>query len=329
MPAMTKRERIAAAIAGRPVDRPPVAFWRHVPDVDHTAAGLAEAMLAFHRRWDLDLVKVMSSGVYCVEDWGCTVAYRGAASGAKECTAHAVQATSDWARLRPLDPGAGALGRELEALRLIVRGRHDDAPALHTLFSPLTIARKLAGERLAADLREAPAAVLAALEVITDTVSRYGAAARQAGADGFFLATQNAGRETATAEEFARFEAAFLGRVVDALGRAGGIIMLHVHGRNVRFDECAALPVDVVNWHDRVTAPTLAAARPRVRGALAAGLSEAETLRRGTPAAVEREVRDALAQTGGVGHIVTTGCVLPLDVPDAALAAVVRTVKQA
>ncbi len=79
---MTKRERVLAAVARQPVDRPPVAFWRHVPDVDHTAAGLADAMLDFHRPWDPDLIKVMSSGVYCVEDWGCTVAYQGSPNGA-------------------------------------------------------------------------------------------------------------------------------------------------------------------------------------------------------------------------------------------------------
>ena len=112
---MTKRERVAAAIARRPVDRVPVAFSRHVPELDHTAKGLADAMLAFHRRWELDLIKIMSSGVYCVEDWGCTVAYRGSPNGAKTCTAHAVKTTADWSRIGALDPGAGALGRELEA----------------------------------------------------------------------------------------------------------------------------------------------------------------------------------------------------------------------
>lgn len=56
---MTKRERVAATLAVRPVDHPPVSFWQHAPDVDHTAAGLANAMLAFHRRYDLDLIKVM------------------------------------------------------------------------------------------------------------------------------------------------------------------------------------------------------------------------------------------------------------------------------
>src|SRR5437667_322389 len=160
---MTKRERVLAAIGRRAVDRPPVAFWRHVPDVDHTSQGLADAMLAFHRTWDLDLIKVMSSGVYCVEDWGCKVAYQGHPGGAKRCTEHAVKSAADWARLKPLDPGAGALGRELEAVRLIRKGRADDAPILHTVFSPLTIASKLAGDRLLEDLAAAPDAVRAAL----------------------------------------------------------------------------------------------------------------------------------------------------------------------
>ncbi|MBI2562151.1 MAG: hypothetical protein HYW08_07130 [candidate division NC10 bacterium] len=62
---MTKIERVRAALAGKPVDRPPVSFWRHVPEVDHTAQGLADAMLAFQRRWDLDFIKIMSSAVYC------------------------------------------------------------------------------------------------------------------------------------------------------------------------------------------------------------------------------------------------------------------------
>jgi uroporphyrinogen decarboxylase len=326
---VTKRERVAAAIAGRPVDRPPVSFWRHVPEVDHRPAGLAEAMLAFHRRWDLDLIKLMSSGVYCVEDWGCRVAYRGAPSGAKECTAHAVQSPADWERLRPLDPGAGALGRELEALRLVVRDRDDDAPVLHTLFSPLTIARKLAGDRLAGDLATAPTAVGAALAVIEATVLRYAAAAREAGADGFFLASQAAGRERAGPGLFERHEGPALGRLAAALRATGGITVLHLHGRDVFWDACAALPVDVVNWHDRVTAPSLAEARARRPGALAAGLSEGETLRRGGPAAAAAEARDAIAQTGGRGHLLTPGCVLPLDVPDAALAAVVAAVRAA
>jgi uroporphyrinogen decarboxylase len=324
---MTKRERVSAAIAGRPVDRVPVAFWRHVPELDHTAKGLADAMLAFHRRWDLDLIKIMSSGVYCVEDWGCAVAYRGSPNGAKTCTAHAVKTTADWSRIGALDPGAGALGRELEALRLIVKGRHDDAPALHTIFSPLTIARKLAGDRLDADLAAAPAAVEAALEVIAATVARYAVAAREAGADGFFFATQHASRDALAEREFQRLELPYLRRILEGLAAGGGLTMLHLHGKDVFFDACADLPASILNWHDRLTGPTLAEGKRR--GAVAAGLGETGTLRTGPVAAIRAETEDAIAQTGGRGHILTTGCVLPLDVPDAHLQAVVDTVRSA
>ena len=324
---MTKRERVLAAVARRPVDRPPVAFWRHVPDVDHRPDGLAEAMLAFHGRWDLDLIKVMSSGVYCVEDWGCTVAYQGHPNGAKRCTQHAVRAAGDWTRLRLLDPGAGALGRELEAVRLIRKGRADDAPILKTIFTPLTIATKLAGDRLFDDIATVPDAVRAALEVITETTARYAAEALAAGADGIFLATQAASAQAVTEAISTTWDLPYARRILDRLRGGSMLTMLHLHGTDVHWDAWAALPVHAVNWHDRLTAPTLADAARRFTGALAGGLGESGMLRRGTPAEVAAQARDAVAQTRGVGVIVTPGCVLPLDVPDASLAAVVDAVR--
>ena len=325
---MTKRERVLAVLDRRPVDRPPVAFWRHAPDVDHTAKGLADAMLAFHRRFDLDLIKLMSSGVYCVEDWGCKVAYTGSPNGAKQCTEHAVTEPRDWARVRELDPSAGALGRELEALRLTVRGRHDDAPVLHTVFAPLTIARKLAGDRLHEDLQARPEAVAPALDAIGRTVARYARAALEAGADGLFVATQTASAEVLSADALDTLELPATRRLVEAVAGATPLVMLHAHGREIAFDRLAALPVHALNWHDRLTPPALGEAQRRFAGAVVGGLGEAGTLRRGPAAAIAEEVGDALRQTGGRGLIVAPGCVLPLDVPEAHLDAVIDAVKR-
>lgn len=328
---MTKRERVSRALGRQPVDRVPVSFWRHVPEIDHDPRRLADAMLAFHRRWDLDLVKVMPSGVYCVEDWGCEVAWTGSPNGAKRCSRHAVAALGDWARIQPLDPGAGALGRELEAVRLIAAGRHDDAPILQTVFSPLTVARKLAGDRVREDLRRAPEAVLPALEAISLTVARFALAALEAGADGIFYATQAACPEVFTLEEKRRWGLPYTRPLLEALEGRSALTLLHAHGRDIYFDEVAALPVHAVNWHDRLTVPTLAEGLRRLRvpggGAVVGGLGETETLRRGPAAAVAREVRDAVAETGGRGLILAPGCVLPLDVPDAHLAAIVDAVR--
>ena len=324
---MTKRERVLAALGRRPVDRPPVAFWRHVPEVDHTPGGLAEAMLGFQRRWDLDLIKLMSSGVYCVEDWGCRVAYRGSPNGAKTCTQHAVTEVSDWAKLKPLDAGQGALGRELEALRLILAGRSDDVPVLHTVFAPLTIARKLAGDRLLGYLRDHPDAVMAALDVITETVIRYVAAVGQAGADGIFYASQDASRDVLGEGEHARFSMPYSRRVLESLNGGPLFTMLHLHGRHIYFDRKATLPVAAMNWHDRLTAPSLGDALGRFAGAVVGGLNEDETLLNGPASAVAAEVADAIRQTGGTGVIIAPGCVLPLAVPDEYLDAAVAAVK--
>jgi uroporphyrinogen decarboxylase len=321
---MTKRERVLAAIQRRAaVDRPPVAFWRHVPDVDHTSQGLADAMLAFHRRWDLDLIKVMSSGVYCVEDWGCTVAYRGHPGGAKRCTEHAVKGAADWARVRLLDPGAGALGRELEAVRLIRKGRADDAPILHTVFSPLTIATKLGGDVALQSIEAAPEALRAALEVITETTARYAAEALAAGADGLFFATQAASAEAVSETVSTTWDLPYARRVLERVHGASALTVLHLHGRGVFWDAWTTLPVHAVNWHDRLTAPSLAEASRRFAGGLAAGLGESKTLLEGPLDAVAEEARDAIDQAGAQGLMLMPGCVLPLAVPDAHLRAVV------
>jgi uroporphyrinogen decarboxylase len=325
---MTKAERIAATLAHRPVDHPAGAFWRHVPEVDHDARGLADAMLAFHRRWDLDLIKVMSSGVYCAEGWGCRVAYTGSPDGARQCIEHAVNTAADWARIKPLDPGAGALGRELEAVRLIRAGRHDDAPILHTVFSPLSIARKLAGDRAIEDLRTNADAVTPALDAITDTMARYAVAALDAGADGLFYATQTATTEVLTEAESARFGVPYDRRVLRAVAGRSRLTLVHIHGRDIFFEAYTGIGAHAINWHDRITAPTLAHARRRYGGAVVGGLNEWHTLLTGSADAAA-EARDAVSQTGGRGIIVAPGCVLPLATPDAHLAAVVEAMRAA
>src|SRR5262245_63784685 len=324
---MTKRERIQAALGRKPVDRLPVAFWRHVPEVDHTARGLADAMLAFQPRWDPALMKVMSSCVYCVEDWGCRVAYQGSPNGAKTCTQHAVRQVSDWARLKPLDPGQGALGRELEALRLILAGRSDDVPVFHTVFSPLTIARKLAGDRLAEDLRDNPAAVMAALEVIADTVIRYAGTVAKTGAEGIFYASQDASPDVMSQADHGKFAMPYSRRVLESLKGVPIVTMLHLHGQPIYFDQKATLPVAAINWHDRLTEPSLGEALKRFGGAAVGGLGEKEVLLKGPPSAVTAQAQDAVRQSGGTGVIVAPGCVLPLATPDENLEAAVKGVR--
>jgi uroporphyrinogen decarboxylase len=106
-------------------------------------------------------------------------------------------------------------------------------------------------------------------------------------------------------------------------------MLLHLHGKKIYFEKLATLPVQAINWHDRLTEPTLQEGKGHFGGAVVGGLSEWQTLRGGSLEEVIAETRDAIAQTEASGVIVAPGCVLPLDVSDAHLDAVVRTVKSA
>ena len=98
--------------------------------------------------------------------------------------------------------------------------------------------------------------------------------------------------------------------------------LLHIHGLNIMFDLLAgAYPVNIMNWHDRLTAPTLADARTKVHVALMGGINEWQTLVNGTPDQVTAEVQDAIKATGGRRFLVGAGCVVPIDTPEANLRA--------
>ena len=327
---MTKRERVNAALAGRPVDRIPISFWRHFPDIDLDPVALAEALLAFHRRYDLDFIKVMPNGVYCVEDWGCEIAYLGGSGGARTCVRHAVRRLEDWTGLRRLDPSAPALARELRCLQAVCAGKGDDAPVLQTIFSPFTVARKVAGPDLTHEtMQRDPGRLHAALEVIAATVATYVGACRDAGCDGFFFATQAATPEVLTPEEHRQFVEPYDRRVLAAARSREATVVLHLHGERPYLAGLAAsYPVQALNWHDRRTAPSLAEALGQVSQALVGGLDERGTLLTEPPEAVRAQVRDAISQCRGRRLIVGPGCVLDLRVPEANLAAARQAVEE-
>lgn len=321
MPEMTRRERLEATIRGEAADRPPVALWRHFPGDDQDPAELAASTLAFQRQYDFDFVKVTPASSFCVRDWGAEDRWLGNEEGTREYTHHPIRTLEDWPALRPLDPEQGALGAQLRCLELIHRTVGDQVPFIQTIFNPLAQAKNLAGKNgLLAHLRQDPAAVRAGLETITATTVRFIEAARQRGIAGIFLAVQHASYELLSEQEYREFGIPFDRRLLDA---AAGLWLnvLHLHGDRVMFDLLADYPVQVVNWHDRETPPTLHDGQSRVKGAVLGGLRRWETMRCGTPADVHREAQDAFRQTGGRRFILGTGCVTPITAPWANLRA--------
>ncbi len=326
---MKKRERIHAAIKKQPVDRQPIALWRHFPKDDLNPETLAQRVVEFQNKFDFDFVKVTPAAGYMDEMYGASLQDAGNREGTRTHVTRAVNDWHDWAKVQTLDRSNPVFQREHQAMKLIRRQLGHDVPILQTIFTPFSAARNLAGDRLQRDLREHPAEVHHALEHLTRTILNFAFDSIEAGADAIFLATQVATRDFVTEDESRAFGQAYNLTMINQLHGKVDFILLHIHGENIYFDHLARYPVQVVNWHDRKTPPTLAEGKKVFHGAVAGGIDAWDTLAGGTPDQVRAQVRDAIQQTAGTGLIVSAGCVIPIDTPEENIRAAREAVESA
>jgi uroporphyrinogen decarboxylase len=324
---MNKRERLEAAIAGQSVDRIPVALWRHFPGDDQSPADLAAATIAFQRRWDFDFVKVTPASSFQIKDWGVQDVWAGNIEGTREYTHHPIGQASDWRGLRPLDARAGALGEQLQCLKMIVEALAE-VPVIQTVFSPLAQMKNLAGERLLIDLRQNMTAFKAGLETITQSILNFVHAIAATGAAGIFYAEQHATANLLSESEFVEFGREYDLRVLEAT-KSFWLNVMHIHGDNVYFDAVADYPMQVWNWHDRETGPSLKEGLAKIKGAACGGIARDMVMLCGQPEAVRQQVEDAIAQTNGRRYIVGTGCVTMIPTPEVNIRTAIECAKGA
>jgi uroporphyrinogen decarboxylase len=334
MTQLTKRERVEAALRGEPIDRPPVAAWRHFIPEERSAESLAEAHLRFFAEYDWDWLKVNPRATYYAEAWGSRFDYDDY-SGVLPRQLHTpVAAPADLAAITPRSPTAGAFAEQLDLLRRIKDGSAD-APLIQTVFSPLSVLTFLiarpddpAGdaalavrfERLRGLLHEHPQAVHAALGAIAETLAGYAAASVDAGASGIFFAIVRLARAGVLTEpEYAAFGRPYDLQVLQAV-QGASFNLLHVCGPQVYFDLVGDYPVHAINWAAVGQGnPSLREARGRTSKALVGGVDEHGVIQHGSPEQVAAAAQAAIADAGATGLLLAPGCAVAGDAPAANL----------
>ncbi|HDQ73380.1 MAG TPA: uroporphyrinogen decarboxylase [Chloroflexi bacterium] len=312
---MTKVDRLKAAIQGERVDRVPVALWRHFPGDDYRPEDLARATVDFQQRFDFDFVKVTPASGFCLKDWGSRDRWVGNLEGTREYTHYPIQSPDDWREIKPLDPTKGELSAQLRCLRLIAGALGKDTPFIQTIFSPLAQAKNLVGrDNLLTHLRLYPEAMHEGLQTITTSIARFIEAAIDTGIAGVFYAVQHAQYGLLAEDEYRTFGVPYDQQALEPAGSLW-LNVLHLHGADVMFDLLADYPVQVINWHDRETRPTLSEAQQRFDGAVCGGIQQWDVMVRGAPDDVQKQAIDAMKQTGGRRFILGTGCVTPVIAP--------------
>jgi len=315
-----------ACLNGKILDRPPVSLWRHFPVDDQTPQGLARASLVFQHTFDFDLVKVTPSSSYCLQDWGAQDVWRGDTEGTRDYVGRVIQHPEDWGKLRVLDPYQGHLADELECLKILARELSPQTPIIQTIFNPLSQAKNLVGgANLLVHIRHYPQAVHEGLKIIVESTQRFIEAVKATGVDGIFYAVQHAQYGLLSEAEYNSFGCLYDMQALEP-AQDMWLRLLHLHGLNVMFDLFTDYPVNIINWHDRETAPSLSLAQKSFPGVVCGGVSR-ETLALGEADQARSEALEALQSTGGQRIIISTGCVTPVITPYGNILAVRQSVE--
>jgi len=224
------------------------------------------------------------------------------------------------------------LGEQLDALRMIREGLRGEAHFVQTIFSPLSVAKYLVGNRpepVKQAIESDPEALRAGLEIITETFVTYVQACLEAGASGIFFATTGwASADILSEDEYRRFGIEYDLPVLEAVAARAPFNILHNCGEHVYFDLLAEYPVQAISWAATLAGnPTLGEGKRRSRLAVMGGVSEKSILPDGTPEQVAAEVAEAIAQTGGRRLLVAPGCSIPPRTPHGNLAAAAAAVR--
>ena len=316
---MNPRERVWATLRGQTTDRPPISFWGHFYHRESSAEDLVAATLEFHARYRWDWVKLNPRKHYHVEPWGVSYRYSGIPDDKPVLDRWPIQSGDDWAKIAEVAHDQGALGEQLDAVRLLRARLPADVPMIQTVFTPFAILGEMTRQPqdLTQHLSTHPALVRRALEAVTLTFERYVRAVLAAGAEGIYLATTDwASRDLMSPDAYREWARPGDLRLLAAASGAP-FNVLHVCKRNNLLPELVDYPAAAFSWAaGDVGNLSLREGLERLRGAVMGGIAHEGALLRDDPDAVSAELKRAYEQTGGRRWLAAPSCsILPATPP--------------
>jgi len=320
--------RLKAALAGASDGiRPPVTTWRHFPELEHDAESLARSHLAYQIRFGFDLVVLTPPHAFLAQAWGYEPGDSFDEFGKPTDPVQPFAGADHWPDLRSDRHMPPSWDMLLDSAELVKRNLEEDTPLLLTVYGPLTTAYFLRGKDIARDIEtertRGGTGLREALKVVSNGTAELCRRALEV-ADGLYYISYFAAEDIPGGPHDAAW--AFDRDTSLLRDHAGAecLLVLHLHGNQLMFDEALDLPVDVFNWHDRSAKPSLREARLKTLAPLMGGMNEVHTVHHETQVAVMLQVQDASDQVDGRGLIVSPGGPISLRTPPENLDAALR-----
>lgn len=307
---MNKKQRVERVLSGQSVDRPPVSLWYHFGVQHGGGKDFAKITLDFLRHYDFDFLKVMNDYFYP------------APQGLE-----AIRTRQDLDRLQRFSIPDSPWGEQLAAIRAIAAALKHEAYFVDTVFDAWqSIHRNLAGEQMQQLMAEAPDALLDALDRVSDHLIDYCQRSLALGSAGIFLSIP-AGAEIVSRDQFLTFVKPFALKVLAAIQPSARMNVLHVHGKELFFEEVLDLPAHVFNWWDRGPGgPSLQWVKERISGCVMGGIDQTLVARR-TRAFLRNHVREGRAMGGDRRFFLANGCTIDAWVYPGALQTIVEAAR--
>jgi uroporphyrinogen decarboxylase len=309
---MNSIERVETVLEGDATDRPPVSLWYHFGVQHGDGQDFARITLDYFRHYGFDFLKVMNDYFYPVPDG-----------------LDAVRTAADLDRLQRFSVEDSPWREQFKALAIIAAALKNKAYFIDTVFDAWqSLNRNLAAENLKSLMAQAPEALAAALDRITDNLIDYSRKVLGLGAAGIFLSIP-AGAEILTREEFLAFVKPFARRLLEAISDQGRMTVLHVHGQDLFFDDVLDLPAPIFNWWDRgPNGPSLQWVQARIPGCVMGGIDQTIVARR-TRSFLKNHVREGIALGGDRHFFLANGCTIDSWVYPGAIQTIVNTAREA
>ncbi len=313
---MTSQERIEKVLKKEKGDYIPVWLSVHSKKgIEENSAEMAEREIRFQDKFNWDMARIAPAAAAFVVDWGCE--FEGSNHlGVPVCKRKAVNSIRDWKNIRPLEPEKGKYGTVAKAIQILGEYVKREKPNLITVFSPLSVAQKLATEEVLKEtMIKEPHLLEEVLEHIAKTNIDFIRYCASLGGDGVYFPTQTANYSFVDDGQFERFELKYDQEILNTIKDTVKFRILHLHGDAIRIKEADRFCVEILNWADRRTVPgvSLKEGKKYFSGTIMGGINGRATLTSNNGKSIEAELEDAVRQMEGRPFILSPCCVIPLE----------------
>lgn len=254
---MTGAERLRAMTEKKPFDRIGASGWLHMPVVDRYLDKFIIETIEFTDTNGWDFIKVMPNGHYFPEAYDADIEFlENPLRWSGNIRRYPIVTTEDLASLPVLDPKENPVfAREVKAVKGLYDYYQGRTPILPTLFTPLTWVQEMSRSQDAGPtldfMKSHRKELHKGLEALLETTIRLADAYAEAGADGFFIASQFASRDILTEEEFDEFCKPYEEALLQHINKNTWFNLFHVHGdRNLFIEKFADYKVQALNWEN-------------------------------------------------------------------------------